>query len=349
MLYGSNGFTGDLIARLAVQRGLKPILAGRSRQKIEDQAIELGLDYRVFDLADRSAALQAVGEVGAVLNCAGPFLYTAEPMMEACLEKGTHYLDITGEIPIFEMAAARDARALERTVTLLPGVGVEIAPTDCLAAHLKRRLPSATHLTLAWGSRGGFAFSRGSTLTALEFLGHGAQIRRNGRIESVPVGWKSRLIDFGYGPVRASIFPWPDPFTAFYTTGIRDIQVLFPLPGPLRRMPRTAPYLLAVLDFSPLKALMKRAVRSGPPGPTPKTRARIRGLAWGEVTDDQGRRAVSRLEGPEPGYTWTPIIALDAAQKVLAGAAPPGFMTPGLAFGADFILECADVQRFDVE
>jgi short subunit dehydrogenase-like uncharacterized protein len=145
------------------------------------------------------------------------------------------------------------------------------------------------------------------------------------------------------------IFSWPDVFTAFYTTGIPDIEVYFPLPPALGRMARAGGRLLPVLNVAPIKELLKRLVRSGGPGPTAEERARARGLVWGEVTDDQGRRAVSRLEGPEPGYTWTPIIALDAAQKVLAGTASPGFMTPGLAFGPDFVLECPDVQRVDVE
>ncbi len=349
LLYGSTGFTGDLMARLAVQRGLRPILAGRNRVKIEAQARELGLDCRVFELNDAAALERAVGEVAAVLNCAGPFLYTAKPIVEACLKVGTHYLDITGEYPVFEMIVARDEQARARGVTLLPAVGFDVAPTDCLAAHLKHRLPTATHLTLAWSIKGRTNFSRGSSLTMIEALPSGGKIRHNGRLETVPLGAKTRMIDLGYGPAKVIQEPWGDVFTAFYTTGIPNIEEYMPSSKQVERLGMLARYLGPLLALAPVKNWMKRNVQKQPPGPTAEMRATCRGLVWGEVTDDKGRRAVSRLEGPEPGYTWTLITALDAVEKVLAGLAQAGFTTPGLAFGADFVLECKEVTRCDVE
>ncbi len=349
LLYGSTGFTGDLMARLAVRRGLPPILAGRNREKVETQAGNLGLDCRVIDLTDAAGLQKTVGEVSAVLSTAGPFLRTARPMMEACLQAGTHYLDITGEIPVFEMAAARDGEARARGVTLLPGAGFEIVPTDCLAAHLKRRLPSATHLTIAWGAKGKTRFSRGSSLTILEYMNYGCRIRRNGRLEKVPIGLHSRVIDPGGGPMTFVTFPWADPYTAFYSTGIPNIECMFPKSKFVARMITMMRYLGPILSLAPVKNRMRQNVLKQLPGPTEEERATARGFAWGEVIDDQGHRAVSRLEGPDPGYHWTLITALDAVEKVLAGAAPAGFMTPSLAFGADFVLHCPDVVRVDVE
>ncbi|MGE5139403.1 MAG: saccharopine dehydrogenase family protein, partial [Rudaea sp.] len=343
------GFTGNLVARLAVQRSLHPLLAGRNREKVEHQAGELGLDCRVFGVDDSGALKRALGEVGAVLNCAGPFAYTARPMMDGCLQAGTHYLDITGELPIYEAAAARDAEAQTRGVTLLPGVGVEIAPTDCLAVHLKRRLPAATHLTLAWGGKGKTGFSRGSTRTMMEYVDYGCRIRRNGSIEKVPLGLHSRVIDLGYGPTTTITFTWPDVFTAYYSTGIPNIEVLFPRTRFIARMVTMSRYLGPILSIPPIKKWMKRGALAIPPGPTDEERAASRGFIWGEVTDDGGGKAVSTLEGPNPGYTWTLITALDAVEKVVEGGAPAGFQTPGRAFGADFVLQCPDVVRRDVE
>ena len=148
LLYGANDFVGDAIARLAVQHGLQPILAGRDPAKIERQANELGVAHRVFRLDDSVTLDQALSEVLVVLHCAGPYLYTSKPMLEGCLRTGTHYLDLTGEIPVYEALAARDAQAKAHGVMLLPGTGFDVVPTDCLAVHLKHRLPSATRLTL---------------------------------------------------------------------------------------------------------------------------------------------------------------------------------------------------------
>jgi short subunit dehydrogenase-like uncharacterized protein len=347
MLYGSTGYTGSLIARLAVERGLRPILAARNSAKVKRQARDLGLDYRIFDLNDVAAIERAVGEVGTVLHCAGPFIYTAKPMVEACLKVVTNYLDISGEIPVFEMLAGYTEAAVARGITVLPGVGTEIVSTDCLAAHLKRRLPSATHLTLAWGGKGPANFSRGSSLTMVEHSDLGGRVRRDGRLETVPAGWKSRMIDLGCGPVKATTFPWPDVFSAFYSTRIPNIEIYYHGSREMARMIRAEHYLRPLLSLTLAKDFMRRGVRTQPIGPTDEERARTRTLVWGEVRDDHGQTAVSRLEGPQ-GYTWTAITALGTVQKVLEGLAPTGFQTPALAFGADFVLECGGATRRDV-
>jgi short subunit dehydrogenase-like uncharacterized protein len=347
LLYGSTGFNGDLIARQAVGRGLRPVLAGRNRAKVEAQAAELGLDCRVFDLSDSSPLEQAVADVGAVLHCAGPFAQTAPPMLAACLKTGRHYLDITGELPVFEALAARDGEARAAGTTLLPGMGVEIAATDCLAVHLKRRLPAATHLALAWAMTGPSSLSRGSLATMAEHSGYARRIRREGRLELQPGVGRSRRIDLGSGPVRAIPFPWPDAFTAFLSTGIPNIECYWAPQPRWDLFVRSARRLRPLLGPAVLRGLMRRFFETLWSGPDPETRSQSTTLVWGEVTDDQGRSAVSRLIGPE-GYTWTALTAIGAVERVLAGQAPPGFQTPAKAFGPDFVLECGSVRREDL-
>ncbi len=156
LLYGANGYTGELIARFAVQQGLRPILAARNSQKVAPLAAELGLDYRAFALDNKQAIDSALADIAVVLNCAGPFSQTSAPMVAGCLRSQTHYLDITGEINVFEEVASQDKLAKTTGVILLPGVGFDVVPSDCLAAHLKGRLPSATRLTLAQNQWSGF-------------------------------------------------------------------------------------------------------------------------------------------------------------------------------------------------
>ncbi|HEY8711483.1 MAG TPA: saccharopine dehydrogenase NADP-binding domain-containing protein, partial [Thermoanaerobaculia bacterium] len=159
MIYGANGYTGELIARAGAAE--KPVLAGRNAQRIQALARELGCEARVFEI-DRPR----LDGVSLVLHCAGPFIHTSAPMVRACLDAGVHYLDITGEISVFESIMALDAEAKLRNVTLLPGVGFDVVPTDCLAAMLARRLPGATELTLAF--TGGAGLSAGTQKTILE-------------------------------------------------------------------------------------------------------------------------------------------------------------------------------------
>jgi len=345
LLYGANGFVGNAIARLAVQHGLQPILAGRDAAKLASQATELGVECRVFSLGNSIAMDRALKDVPVVLHCAGPYLHTSKPMVEACLRTGVHYLDLTGEIPVYEAIAARDAEAKARGIMLLPGVGFDVVPTDCLAMHVKQRLPSATRLTLAFHSHGPAGLPPGTQRTAIELIPYGNRVRRHGRLETPEAALKTRLVDFGQGPIQATRLTWGDVFMAHYSTGIPNIEDYAVLPEAMRRQMASMEYLRPLFNLAVMRNFLKRGVK---PGSTADERAKTVTHVWAEVEDDQGRRAVSRLHGPEAGVIWTALAALAATQKVLAGNTSPGFQTPALAYGADFVLECEGVTREDL-
>ncbi|HEX2203976.1 MAG TPA: saccharopine dehydrogenase NADP-binding domain-containing protein [Longimicrobium sp.] len=347
LLYGSYGYTGRLIARRALELGLRPLLAGRSREPGEAQAAELGLEFRAVALDDRAALDAVLADVPVVLHAAGPFSRTAAPMAEACLRTGTHYLDITGELGVFEALAARGAKAREAGVMLLPGAGFDVVPSDCLAAHLKRRLPGAVRLALAFTMVGG-GVSRGTATTMVENAGRGGAVRRGGRIVPVPAAWKTRTVDLGRGPMEVTTIPWGDVSTAFHSTGIPEVEVYTRIPRSQRRALVASRYLGWLLGSGPVQRLLKRRIQGGPPGPSDAARARSVSLLWGEAEDAEGRRAVSRMRAPE-GYTLTAATSVEIVRKVLAGQAPPGFQTPSLAYGPDWVLELEGVSREDVE
>jgi short subunit dehydrogenase-like uncharacterized protein len=344
LLYGANGYTGRLIAREAAARGLPAVLAGRDADAVGALARELNRPHRVFALDDPAAVAAGLSGVGAVLNCAGPFAHTAKAMADACLKAGVHYFDVTGEIAVFEALAARDAEAKAAGVMLLPGAGFDVVPSDCLAAHLKRRLPTATKLALGFQAIG--RFSRGTATTMIENIGKGGAVRRGGVLTRVPAAWRTRVIDFGRGPVRAVTIPWGDVSTAYYSTGIPDIEVYAAAPFGRRLFLRASRYLGWLLASRPVQRFLKRRLRAGPAGPTDEERARGESLLWGEATDAAGGKVVSRLRGPE-GYTLTVLAALAVVARVLNGAAPPGFQTPARAYGPDFVLELPGVVRTD--
>lgn len=346
LIYGSYGYTGQLIVAQALARGLRPILAGRDAARVRAQGEALRLPYRAFGLDNRVAMDAALIEATLVLHAAGPFSRTAAPMAAACLRTRTHYLDITGEIAVFEALASRDAEAQAAGIMLLPGVGFDVVPSDCLAAHLVRRLPTANRLALAFDARGGI--SRGTAATMLETSGGGGAIRRGGVIETVPAAWRTRTIDFGSGPVDATTIPWGDVSTAYHSTGVGNIEVYAASPPTVRRVMVASRYLGWVLAAPPVRYVLQRLVRAGPAGPTGAARARYTSRLWGEATDRDGRRAVARITGPQ-SYALTALTSVAAAEKVLSGGALPGFQTPSRAFGSEFILEIPGVRREDVE
>lgn len=344
LIYGANGYTGALIARLAASRGQRPLLAGRSAGAVAALAGELGLEHRVFALDDSAAVEAGLRGMRAVLHCAGPFAHTFRPMANACLRTGVHYLDVTGEVTVFEGLAARDREAKAAGVMLLPGVGFDVVPSDCLAAHLKRRLPSANSLALGFRALG--RVSRGTATTMIENVGRGGLVRRGGVLTRVPTAWKTRLIDFGTGPVKAITIPWGDVSTAYHSTGIPDIEVYMAAPRGTRVGARVSRYLGWLLGSAPIQRLLKRRIQARPPGPTDEERARGKSFLWGEAVDPAGQRVVSRLRGPE-GYTLTAHAALAVADRVLAGEAPAGFQTPSRVFGPDFVLGLEGITRTD--
>jgi short subunit dehydrogenase-like uncharacterized protein len=345
LLYGANGYTGNLIAREAVRRGLRPLLAGRTAQAVRQLAEELGTDHRAFALEDAAALDDALRATGVVLHCAGPFAHTWKPMAEACLRTGAHYLDITGEIEVFEALAARGEEARQKGVMLLPGAGFDVVPSDCLAAHLKRRLPTATHLALAIASSS--RMSRGTATTVVEGLWRGGMVRRGGVLRKVPSAWKTRVLDLGRGPQKAITIPWGDVATAWHSTGIPNIEVYMVAPTATRVAAKLLRPLGCLVGTHLVQRFLKKRIHAGPAGPTEEERAKGWSVLWGEVTDAAGNRAVSLLRGPD-GYTFTVLAALRVLERVLAGQAPAGFQTPALAYGPDLVLDVEGVERIDL-
>jgi short subunit dehydrogenase-like uncharacterized protein len=345
LLYGANGYTGGLILERALREGARPILGGRNVAAVTQLAKRHGLRARAFEVSDEAAAVKALGGVRAVLNAAGPFHRTAVPMVRACLQTGAHYLDITGEIDVFETLAQQDKAARSAKIMLLPGVGFDVVPTDCLAAHLKSRLPDATTLALAFKGFGGF--SRGTATTAVETMLTQGAVRRDGRIERVPPAWKTQTIDFGKGPRPAVTIPWGDVSTAFYSTGIGNVEVYMALPPTMIWQMQMTRYVGWFLQLPFLQDQLKAWLAAGSPGPDAQTRAKSSTVVWGEVTNPAGQRAAARLYMPN-GYTLTAMTALRAAQNAAAGKAKPGFQTPSRAFGKDFVLEFDGVRREDI-
>ena len=190
ILYGATGYTGQLIARRAVAAGSSIILGGRNEATLRPLAAELGCEYRVARLEDPDLSRRLAG-AAAVCHVAGPFSYTARPMIDACLRAGCHYLDLATEIDVFEAARARDVEARAAGITLVPGAGFDVTVPDCLALLLKQALPAASHLFLAFDF-GAVRHSPGAIIMGLEALGIGSLVRRADVLVRIPTGSRSR-------------------------------------------------------------------------------------------------------------------------------------------------------------
>lgn len=337
LLYGANGYTGELICDLALARGKKPILAGRNRGRIEAMGERLGLPTRVFALDDVDRIAHELSEVEAVVLAAGPFSATSAPVVEACLRSSTHYLDITGELSVFEACLAAHDRAVEAGCTILPGVGFDVVPTDCLAVALVEALPTANELEIAVQAMG--SFSQGTGKSALEALGGSAYARRDGRLVAVPMADREIEADFGDHRWPAVSAPIADVITAHVSTGIPNIETFVALPPRIARQLHRVTWALPIMRSKMLQKIGGRLLELRERGPDEHAHQTASGHAWGRVTDPDGQTRSGHVRTPEV-YRFTADATLVCLDAVLAGEAEPGFATPASAFGSDLILRC---------
>lgn len=333
MIYGANGYTGRLIVDEAKKQGVKPILAGRNKSALELMGDETGFECRVFELGDETAVKEALEGVKVVLHCAGPFSATSQPMIEACLANSCHYLDITGEISVFANAHRQSEKARRADIVLMPGVGFDVVPTDCLAARLVEKLPAATELLLAFESGG--HMSPGTAKTSVEGLAGGGCVRQDGKLKWVPLAWKSREIPFSHGNRLAMTIPWGDVFTAFISTGVPDIEVYMAAPpSTVLRMKRIR-MLRPLLSMQWVQNAMKRRIEKSVKGPGEGLREGSRMHLWGEVSSADGRSVSATMTTPN-GYDVTVMASLGIVKHLLETEVEGGFYTPSLLMGADY-------------
>lgn len=352
LIYGSYGYTGKLIAELACQQGLRPVLGGRNKAKLIEQAKQLNLDYLVFDVDNLDATKAAIKHFLCVVHCAGPFVDTYKNMAEACIQNHTHYLDITGEVEVIEGLSNLNSRAQAANIMILPGAGFDVVPSDCLAQHLKSRVPDATKLTLAikasGPTKGGSSVSRGTAKTMLNGFSSGSLIRDEGVLKTVPGGSQKREFDFGnqHTTICASI-SWGDLASAWWSTHIPHIETYMAIPSKFVLINKLINPIKFIFKWKPLKNYIRDKINKMPEGPTAEMRKQSRSYFFGEVMNERGDKAVSLLKTPE-GYDLTAMTTILIVKKILTNNFRAGFQTPSTAYGKDLVLEIPNVVRVDV-
>ncbi len=346
MIYGAYGYTGQRIVREAVNRGLRPVLAGRNSEKIRSFAQRMNLACRCFDLSDPERTGPHLDQISLVLNCAGPFAATSVPLAKACMESGADYMDITGEIEVLETIHGLGEKAEERQVILCPGSGFDVIATDCMAAALKSSMPAAKYLTLAIRSKS--SLSPGTAKTIVESFKHHGMIRQNGVIKEVPLFHKIRKIDFGSGPETAVAIPWGDVSTAYYTTGIPCIEVYAAFPERWTSLLKPARAFRSLLGRNLMQRFLKKIIEIQMKGPDRHQRAAASTRLWAESGDQTGRRFQAKLTTAN-GYDVTITGSLGIVLKLMTSKPKPGVYTPSQLMGTHYISQlpgCGPIRIF---
>jgi short subunit dehydrogenase-like uncharacterized protein len=343
MIYGANGYTGSRIAKQAARLGHTPVLAGRNEQALYDLGKATSCPYRVFDLDDDKVVQKMIQDMDLILNCAGPFVYTAPSLVQACLNTQTHYLDITGEIEVFEYCARHHTQAESQNLLLCPGVGFDVVPSDHLAKALHEHLPDAQQLHLGFHSLS--PLSPGTTKTMLLGLGRAPQVRLAGKRVASPLGVPKRLIDFGEGPIEAMAISWGDIATAWYSTGIPNIEVYMPIPVERQKGFKILSKLAPLLKGSWAQSILSRLIDYKVKGPSDLQLQQDKVTLWGEVENANKKRISARFQVPN-GYQLTIHAALAYTEWLLTQDQPPkGYQTPTQAFPAAIFWNISGVEN----
>ena len=337
IIYGAYGYTGKLITTECKEAGLNVLLAGRAATKLQALSETTDYPYEVCRIDDAPTLRTLLKKGSIVIHCAGPFQTTAKQMVDACLEAGTHYLDITGEYSVFEMLARYDDKAKERAILVMPGVGFDVVPSDCLALHLKNKLPKATHLQLAFTmAKGGV--SRGTARTVIEGLGTGSIIRKDGNLTSIPLGEKVMEVDFGEFKRESLCIPWADVATAWRSTGIPHIEVYSGVGAKTIRFARISNWFNWLIRKRWLKNYLRKKVDTRQAGPGKASLAAGKSYLWGRVRDSEGNMIEARMKTLN-GYLLTAKTTVHIARKLLSEEVDPGYFTPAEYFGEGLIFE----------
>jgi short subunit dehydrogenase-like uncharacterized protein len=337
LIYGASGYTGKLIVELSIKKGLKPVLAGRTESKIKPLAEKYGLEYLIFGLDKIEDIVQNIAKFPLVLNCAGPFSRTAKLLVEACLIAKTHYLDITGEIEVFERIKSYDSQAKKKGIILMPGVGFDVVPTDCMAKYLSAKLTDATHLELAFTSIGG-SISHGTVTTMVESLGNKGFARENGIMVYKSTGYKGKWIDFGSLKQFAITIPWGDISTAYSTTRIPNIETYAGASKSAYFFMKLQILFNPILRTKFIKNLIQKYVDDKITGPNESHFQNGKSLIYGKVTNAKSEIFEGRIETIE-GYRLTAEASVLITQKVFDLEGISGYQTPAGLFGYGLILE----------
>jgi short subunit dehydrogenase-like uncharacterized protein len=324
MIYGAAGYTGRMATANAKAAAVDVVLAGRPQdeEKLATLAAEMDAEYRLFAVDDVPARDGALSDIAVLLNCAGPFMRTAQPLMQTCLAAGVHYLDIAAELDSYRLAERYDQDAQAAGVMLLPGSGGSVAMLGCLAGHAAKRVANPSKLSIALHVAGGF--SRGSAVSASENVTTETLHRVDGELVGRSAD-ELRTFDFGNGPAASFPVTLPELITIWRATDIPNIET----------------YVHVTEGAFP-----EGDLAAMPDGPTLEQREANRYHAAVEVTGEDGTVVRSILDTVN-GYTFTTLAAAEAARRVVAGEARAGFQTPAGLFGDGFAGTIADTTIVD--
>ena len=329
VLYGANGYTAKLFAKYLIEKGIQPILAGRSK-KVEKVGMELNSPIRIFTIDD---AAQYLEDVDVLVNFAGSFSITQDKLIEACLQSKTHYLDIAGEFDEIENAHKYDIQARQAGIVVLPAAGFGVVPTDVAAKIACNQIENPTHLSIAFATVGGV--SRGTLKTVLKDVQKSGQILIDGQYQTAKPAQSEIKVSVLGKAFKAVYNPWrADLYTAKLSTGVKNIETYSEFPGFVVSMMKGRLNWLRSL-------ILNRLINFLPEGSTPKQLETGSTYVKAIAKNEKGEKGIVELKGAE-AYLFTAQTVHKMIELITNQNDKVGFLTPSM-LGTDWLEELETV------
>jgi short subunit dehydrogenase-like uncharacterized protein len=340
VLFGATGYTGRLVAEAMVERGVKPVLAARSRDKLEALADELGggLETAVADVSDPPSVSALVERGDVLVTTVGPFARWGAPAAAAATTAGAHYLDSTGESTFIREVFERYGPAAESTgAAMLTAFGYDWVPGNLAGAlALRKAGDDAVRIDVGYFITGRSSASGGTQATMATSLGDPAFALRDGRVQ--PERTAKRVRGFQVGSKRrdAVSVGSSEHFTLpRIAPQLREVNTYLGWFGPLSR-PMQAVSLGASLPGASrlLKLAGERFVKGSSGGPDAEARKRSGSHIVAIAYDGAGRELAEVHVTGVDGYTFTGrVLAWGAQLAAEGGLQGTGALGPVDAFG----------------
>lgn len=322
LVWGATGFTGKLVTAALRERKLAFAVGGRSRDKVERLARDLGGIEAVIASVDDPASIERALE-GRRVVCAvaGPFGEVGEPVFAAAARAGVHYVDTTGEQDfVLQMASRYHSRAEESGASMVPAFAYEIALADWAASLAAEALGErASRIEIAYSSMGA-EVSRGTLLSMARMASEGGVFLEDGRHKRERIGGRARSFSMPWGEARAASFPSPEVYSVPRHTGADSVRVYMVVPKRLATIAHYAgPALKPALRL--VSPVLPALVAKKSEGASAEARGKARFAVRAEATAGKKRAAVT-LRGMDPYGITAAIIALGASRLVSAEVKP---------------------------
>lgn len=350
-VYGATGYTGQLVVAELRRRGHDVVLSGRSEPSLRRVADEQGLPATAVRPAatdDGAALRRALDGCAAVIACAGPFLQVGEPVVQAAIDTGTHYVDTTGEQPFIKRVIELYGPAAERAgVALVSGMGFDYLPGDLLCAVTAEGLGRLRELRISYAVHG-FGPTRGTMHSGLLMLGGEEWEYRDGALHRA--GRRQPLrdsFDFGGALGRRPVSRYPSgevvTVPRHVDTPVVVSRITSETFAPHPRMARAVPVLtpvLGVLFGSPLGALLHKGIDRLPPGPPEEARRAVSYTLVAEAVPADGSPARRGTLYGRDIYGITAVTTSHGAELMAApGYDRKGGLAPAEAYDARAFLD----------